>query len=298
MQIDNFLTYLRLNRHYSELTIQSYQTDLLQFENFLTQDDNDKSILDNDNLISTNAIRSWIMSLTESKISTRSINRKISSLRAYFRWVELNDLDFENPTLKIINPKTSYRKMSAIPENDMQTLLDSLRNEEDFIAFRNYLIILLLYATGIRQAELLSIKENDISLMLRQIRIVGKGNKERIIPLGEEIISKITKYINLKRRYNIEETTLFTDEKGKELSKFQLYSMVHKLLENIAISERSPHVFRHTCATHLVNEGANIMNVKSLLGHSSIQATEVYTHTTIEELKKEYKRSFDHNFNK
>ena len=298
MQIDNFLTYLRLNRHYSELTIQSYQTDLLQFENFLTKDDNDKSVLENDNLISTNAIRSWIMTLTESKISTRSINRKISSLRAYFRWVELNDLDFENPTLKIINPKTSYRKMSAIPENDMQTLLDSLRNEEDFIAFRNYLIILLLYATGIRQAELLSIKENDISLMLRQIRIVGKGNKERIIPLGEEIISKITKYIDLKRRYNIEETTLFTDEKGKKLSKFQLYSMVHKLLENIAVSERSPHVFRHTCATHLVNEGANIMNVKSLLGHSSIQATEVYTHTTIEELKKEYKRSFDHNFNK
>ena len=298
MQIDNFLTYLRLNRHYSELTIQSYQTDLLQFENFLTQDDNDKSVLENDNLISTNAIRSWIMTLTESKISTRSINRKISSLRAYFRWVELNDLDFENPTLKIINPKTNYRKMSAIPENDMQTLLDSLRNEEDFIAFRNYLIILLLYATGIRQAELLSIKEGDISLMLRQIRIIGKGNKERIIPLGEEIISKITKYIDLKRRYNIEETTLFTDEKGKKLSKFQLYSMVHKLLENIAVSERSPHVFRHTCATHLVNEGANIMNVKSLLGHSSIQATEVYTHTTIEELKKEYKRSFDHNFNK
>lgn len=298
MQIDNFLTYLRLNRHYSELTIQSYQTDLLQFENFLTKDDNDKSVLENDNLISTNAIRSWIMTLTESKISTRSINRKISSLRAYFRWIELNDLDFENPTLKIINPKTSYRKMSAIPENDMQTLLDSLRNEEDFIAFRNYLIILLLYATGIRQAELLSIKEGDISLMLRQIRIIGKGNKERIIPLGEEIISKITKYIDLKRRYNIEETTLFTDEKGKKLSKFQLYSMVHKLLENIAVSERSPHVFRHTCATHLVNEGANIMNVKSLLGHSSIQATEVYTHTTIEELKKEYKRSFDHNFNK
>lgn len=298
MQIDNFLTYLRLNRHYSELTIQSYQTDLLQFENFLTKDDNDKSVLENDNLISTNAIRSWIMTLTESKISTRSINRKISSLRAYFRWVELNDLDFENPTLKIINPKTSYRKMSAIPENDMQTLLDNLRNEEDFIAFRNYLIILLLYVTGIRQAELLSIKEGDISLMLRQIRIIGKGNKERIIPLGEEIISKITKYIDLKRRYNIEETTLFTDEKGKRLSKFQLYSMVHKLLENIAVSERSPHVFRHTCATHLVNEGANIMNVKSLLGHSSIQATEVYTHTTIEELKKEYKRSFDHNFNK
>lgn len=298
MQIDNFLTYLRLNRHYSELTIQSYQTDLLQFENFLTKDDNDKSVLENDNLISTNAIRSWIMTLTESKISTRSINRKISSLRAYFRWIELNDLDFENPTLKIINPKTSYRKMSAIPENDMQTLLDSLRNEEDFIAFRNYLIILLLYVTGIRQAELLSIKEGDISLMLRQIRIIGKGSKERIIPLGEEIISKITKYIDLKKRYNIEETTLFTDEKGKRLSKFQLYSMVHKLLENIAVSERSPHVFRHTCATHLVNEGANIMNVKSLLGHSSIQATEVYTHTTIEELKKEYKRSFDHNFNK
>jgi len=298
MQIDNFLTYLRLNRHYSELTIRSYRIDLLQFEKFLTLDDTDKSILEDDKLISTNAIRSWIMTLTETKITARSINRKISSLRAYFRWVEMNDLDFENPMTKIINPKISYRKMSALTEIDMQFLLNNQANEEDFISFRNYLIIVLLYATGIRQAELLSIKENDISLTLKQIRIVGKGNKERIIPIRDTIIEKITKYIALKRRYNIKEIALFTDEKGNKLSKFQLYSMIHKLLENIAISERSAHVFRHTCASHLVNNGADIVNVKNLLGHKSIQATEVYTHTTIEELKKEYKRSFEHNFNK
>ncbi len=298
MQIDNFLTYLRLNRHYSELTIRSYRIDLLQFEGFLTLDNTDKSILEDDKFISTNAIRSWIMTLTETKISSRSINRKISSLRAYFRWIEMNDLDFENPMIKIINPKISCRKMSALTEIDMQFLLNNQPNEEDFVSFRNYLIIVLLYATGIRQAELLSIKENDISLTLKQIRIVGKGNKERIIPICDAIIEKITKYIALKRRYNIEEIALFTNEKGKKLSKFQLYSMIHKLLENIAISERSAHVFRHTCASHLVNNGADIMNVKNLLGHKSIQATEVYTHTTIEELKKEYKRSFEHNFNK
>ena len=143
----------------------------------------------------------------------------------------------------------------------------------------------------------MAIEEKDISFEKKQLRILGKGNKERIIPIDSKLITDIIKYIDLKHRYNISESKLMVTKDGKPLSKYQLYALVHKLLENINVSERSAHIFRHTCATHLVNEGADIVNVKNLLGHSSLKATEVYTHTTVEQLKKEYKRSFEQNFN-
>ncbi len=297
MNIDEFLTYLKNRRNYSDLTLQAYESDLLQFENFLIKDDIDKAILNDDSQITVNSIRSWIMTLTESKVTARSINRKISSLKTYFRWRETLDKDFKNPMLKIIPPKMSKRKLAAITNDDMAILLQNRPNEDDFDAFRNYLIVEILYSTGIRQAELLGIDEKDISFSSRQLRVIGKGSKERIIPIDTKLINDILKYIDTKKRYNIEESKLMVTKKGKVLSKYMLYSIVHKLLENINVSERSPHVFRHTCATHLINEGADIVNVKNLLGHVSLKTTEVYTHTTIEELKKEYKRSFEHNFN-
>ncbi len=297
MNIDEFLTYLKNRRNYSDLTLQAYESDLLQFENFLIKDDTDKAILNDDSQITVNSIRSWIMTLTESKVTARSINRKISSLKTYFRWRETLDKDFKNPMLKIIPPKMSKRKLAAITNDDMAILLQNRPNEDDFDAFRNYLIVEILYSTGIRQAELLGIDEKDISFSSRQLRVIGKGSKERIIPIETKLINDILKYIDTKKRYNIEESKLMVTKKGKVLSKYMLYSIVNKLLENINVSERSPHVFRHTCATHLINEGADIVNVKNLLGHVSLKTTEVYTHTTIEELKKEYKRSFEHNFN-
>ena len=297
MNIDEFLTYLKNRRNYSDLTLQAYESDLLQFENFLIKDDIDKAILNDDSQITVNSIRSWIMTLTESKVTARSINRKISSLKTYFRWRETLDKDFKNPMLKIIPPKMSKRKLAAITNDDMAILLQNRPNEDDFDAFRNYLIVEILYSTGIRQAELLGIDEKDISFSSRQLRVIGKGSKERIIPIETKLINDILKYIDTKKRYNIEESKLMVTKKGKVLSKYMLYSIVNKLLENINVSERSPHVFRHTCATHLINEGADIVNVKNLLGHVSLKTTEVYTHTTIEELKKEYKRSFEHNFN-
>lgn len=200
--------------------------------------------------------------------------------------------------LKIIPPKTVMRKISSLSKDDMQKLLYKRPNEEDFTQMRNFLIIEILYATGIRQAELLGIDKNDIYFQNKQLRVIGKGNKERIIPIESKLIDDIVKYIDLKHRYNIKESKLMVTDKGKPLSKYQLYSIVHKLLENYNVTERSPHIFRHTCATHLMSNGADIVNVKNLLGHRSITATEVYTHTTIEELKKEYKNSFEQNFNK
>lgn len=171
-------------------------------------------------------------------------------------------------------------------EDDTEKLFSIKPNEEDFNEMRNYLILELLYSTGMRQAELLSLKETDINYNKDYLNVIGKGNKERIIPIGKKIITDLTKYIDFKRRLNISETALMVNKDGRKLSKYQLYSIVHKKLENYDVSEKSPHEFRHTCATHLVKEGADIINVKNLLGHTSLSATEVYINTTIEELKK------------
>ena len=297
MKTEEFLKYLKLHRNYSDLTVQSYESDLRQFEEFLFKDDNRPLDRDDDSLISVNVVRSWIMTMTENGITSRSINRKISALKSYFKWVQQNDTEFKNPMLKIIPPKMSKRKLSALSKDDIAGLLSARPDGSDFDAFRNFLITEILYATGIRQAELLAIEEKDISFENKQLRILGKGNKERIIPIDSKLITDIIKYLDLKHRYNISESKLMVTKDGKPLSKYQLYALVHKLLENINVSERSAHIFRHTCATHLVNEGADIVNVKNLLGHSSLKATEVYTHTTVEQLKKEYKRSFEQNFN-
>lgn len=297
MKVSEFLTYLKQRRNYSDLTIQSYESDLLQFESFLVNDDDGKMVLENDNLITVNAVRSWIITLTQQGLTARSVNRKISSLKAYFKWVEVNDADFKNPMLKIVSPKISQRKLVAITNSDIFNLLQQRPKEDDLECFRNYLIIEILYSTGIRQAELLKIEHQDISVKNKQLRVLGKGNKERVIPIGEKLMSDIMKYIELKYRFNISGNRLMTTKNGRQLSKYQLYSIVHKILEGVSVSVHSPHVFRHTCATHLVDNGANIVNVKNLLGHASLKATEVYTHTSIEQLKKEYRRSFEQEFN-
>ncbi len=298
VKIQKFLTYLEQRRNYSPHTITSYQTDLKQFDEFLYHDDKQNIDRNDDTKITPIAVRSWIMTLSESGVSSRSINRKISSLKAYFKWKEINDTGFKNPMLKIIPPKTSKRKLSAISLDDMTILVEKRPSEGDFDAFRNYIIMEILYATGIRRAEILSIKHSDISFNHKQIRIIGKGSKERFVPIGDKLIDDLIKYIALKQRYNIKESSLIVTKQGKPLTANQLYYIIHTMLKTYNVGERSPHVFRHTCATHLISNGADIINVKNLLGHTSLKATEVYTHTTIEELKKEYKRSFEQKFNK
>lgn len=283
-----FLKYLKQEKNYSDYTITSYKIDLTQFEEFLNriyEDEQEKEV-------NAKIIRVWLMELSEKGISSRSIYRKIATLRAYFRFIEKDDKDFINPMSKIIAPKMSKRKPVFIFEDDMQRLLSEKPKEDDFIEQRNYMIIEILYATGMRQGELLGLKDDDINLYDNEIKVFGKRRKERIIPIGQQLIDSITKYIDFKRRCDLRKDVFLVNKDNKPMSKKQLYDMVEKKLIGVNISKKSPHVFRHTCATHLINEGADINNVKNLLGHSSLSATEVYTHTTIEELKKEYKRSF------
>ncbi|MBQ9313084.1 MAG: tyrosine-type recombinase/integrase [Bacteroidales bacterium] len=294
MKTEEFLEYIKKERNYSDYTIRSYRIDLQQFISFI-KDVNAQELLP-DEEPSSKDIRLWLMQLKHDNISSRSINRKIATLRSYYRFLSLKYPEIfsqtGNPMAKIIAPKVAKRKISQVFEEDMQQLLEEVPNEDDFISFRNYFIIEILYCTGIRRSELLSLKNSDFNLQAKQIKVFGKGKKERIIPLGEKIIEHFIKYIGIKQRLNLNNEFLIVDEKNKVLSEYKLYYLVHKRLENINVGEKSPHVFRHTCATHLLNNGAEINNVKNLLGHTSLSATEVYTHTTIEQLKKEYKNSF------
>ena len=312
MNIEDFIIYLDKRIGYSKLTAQSYASDLYQFEKFLITDNEDVVPKENqeqlsnkdnnftveDKKIDVKTIRAWILTLSDKGISARSINRKITALRTYFRWVEKNDNTFSSPMIKIIMQRMSKRNPSFIRDDDMKYLLKESYIEDNFLQLRNHVIIELLFATGIRQAEMLSLRKDSFSFENKYIRVLGKRNKERIVPIGNKLIEDLIKYISFKQRLGIEEQLFWVDEQGKPMTKNQLYYLVHKKLSNYNVGERSPHVFRHTCATDLMKNGADIVDVKNLLGHTSLTATEVYTHATIEELKKEYKRSFEHKINK
>lgn len=291
MEIDNFLTYLSKSKNASKHTIVAYASDLHQFEQHLsclcqgnTEDKN----------IDLNIIRIWIMDMADKGITNRSIARKLTALRTYFFYKETVDKDTKNPMNKIVAPKIAKRKMSFISEQEIKKLLNEQYNEEDFLSLRDKLIIELLYATGVRRSELINIKQSDISFERECIKVMGKRKKERMVPVNKKIVADLIKYIDLKQRLNIKETVLFVDKKGKPMSVNSLYYMVHKKLENYDVNKKSPHVFRHTCATHLVGNGAELNNVKTLMGHASVATTELYTHTTLEQLKQEYKKAFQH----
>lgn len=291
MEIDNFLTYLSKSKNTSKHTIVAYASDLHQFEQHLSclcqGDTEDKNI-------DLNIIRIWIMDMADKGITNRSIARKLTALRTYFFYKETVDKDTKNPMNKIVAPKIAKRKMSFISEQEIKKLLNEQYNEEDFLSLRDKLIIELLYATGVRRSELINIKQSDISFERECIKVMGKRKKERMVPVNKKIVADLIKYIDLKQRLNIKETVLFVDKKGKPMSVNSLYYMVHKKLENYDVNKKSPHVFRHTCATHLVGNGAELNNVKTLMGHVSVATTELYTHTTLEQLKQEYKKAFQH----
>lgn len=289
MKVAEFLTYLEKQRDFSPCTIKSYETDLRQLAEKLQSLNNGEPFLQEPD---AKLIRVWLMDMADRGLSTRTINRKIIALRSYFKFLQHEDDTIENPMAKILAPKMSKRKMSFVHQDEMEKLLSAKPDENNFIEFRDYFIMEFLYATGMRKAELLSIKNNDFDFYAKQIRVLGKRRKERIIPLGEKILDDVVKYIDLKQRLGIKGKFLIVDKKGEAMSAGQLYYLINKKLKNCNVDEKSPHVFRHTCATHLLENGAEINNIKNLLGHVSLSSTEVYTHPTIEQLKEEYRHSF------
>jgi len=284
-----FLQYLQYEKNYSSHTVLSYNTDLIQFCNFL----NVELGQFNPNSVSSQQIQQWVLSLMSDDLSARSLSRKISTLKSFWHFLLARGYSKRNPTLKIILPKTKKPIPAFFKENEMNAALDDSLKPEDFEHVRNKLILETFYLTGIRLSELLNIEDKDIDLSNGTIRVIGKRNKQRIIPIDKSLINDIERYIALRNEsIDTFESYLFVRNNGKKMYPKMLYNIVHESMSEVSsLHKRSPHVLRHTFATSLLNGGADINAVKELLGHSSLSATQVYTHTSFEELYNIYKQA-------
>ncbi len=289
MILTQFIEYISAVRKYSPHTVKSYQTDLDQFAVFC-QEEFQQTIETADHIM----IRSWLVFLFEKGIKSRTANRKISSLRSFFKYLKQNKIREDNPFLKIVLPKQEKRLASFVEEDKMDLLLDKVFQENTFRERRDKLIIHLFYSTGIRQAELISLSLSGVDMHQMQLKVLGKRNKERIIPLSREILPDINQYLASREALPCEskESTFFIKENGKKLYPKLVYRVVNYYLSQVTtIKKKSPHVLRHSFATHMLNNGADLNSIKEILGHVNLSATQIYTHNTIKKLNTIYKNA-------
>lgn len=286
--LSQFLDYLTYEKRYSVHTITSYKNDLAQFFWFLNPQ-NEEFPIDE---VNYQQIRRWVSSLMDAKISPKSINRKLSSLKSFFKFLQRQEVITANPMSKITGPKIPKRLPVFVEEQPMQELLDGSYFEDDFKGLTDQLMINLFYQTGMRRSELANLKESDVDVSNASLKVLGKRNKERIIPISLGLVRNLEDYLQVKKELNISNPMLLVNENGKNLTESYIYSSVKKYLgKSTTLTKRSPHILRHTFATHLLNNGADINAVKDLLGHANLSATQVYTHNTIDKLKKSYKQA-------
>ena len=292
MEIKMFTEYLRLERRSSEHTVKSYETDLLQFRDFICG--NSKSISCSEYFTDRN-VRMWMMNLKENGLSSRSINRKLSSLKVFANYLKKVGKMDRNPMAKISSQKTSKRLPEFVDENDMNKMTAEDFYPEGFAGKRDEFMLELFYATGMRLSELINIKHLDFMPAERQVKVFGKRNKERICPLNDYIINRYNEYLEQKKQQGFDVSSqawlLVTDKGEKLYDKFVYRKITHYLGEVTSIDKKSPHVLRHTFATQMLNNGADLNSIKELLGHASLSATQVYTHNTFEKLKTVYKQA-------
>ncbi len=284
---DSFYLYIQLEKRFSAHTVAAYKSDLTQFGDFIS---NTYGIISYGE-VTFDMIRSWLASLIDSGLASRTVNRKLSSLKAYFRYLLKEELIAVNPVSKATSLSIPSRLPVYASVSEMETMLHLSEKENSFGLKRDLLIIEILYSTGIRLAELIGLKINDLDRSALTIKVTGKRNKQRIIPVSEELIVLIDEY--LKSRSEIARpgvSEIIVTDQGKKAYPVFIYRKVKHYLSLAGVrGVKSPHVLRHTFATHMLNEGADLNAIKELLGHSSLAATQVYTHNSIEKLKSIYK---------
>jgi integrase/recombinase XerC len=291
LPIEKFIRYIKLEKRYSDHTVTAYQNDLLAFQQFLDETlEEDYQLTD----INYQLIRSWILKLVNEGMENTSVNRKISTLKSFFKFQLRKRTIQSNPTQKIIAPKNKKRLPQFVSQTDMDKLFS--RSEyfsDDWVGCRNQLLIEMLYQTGMRTSELINLTHNHLDMNRGLIKVIGKGNKERYVPITAELRNLIDKYLSHSQNPSpADKDVFFITEKGNKMYPKLVYNTVRNCLDQITtIEKRSPHILRHTFATHLLNRGAELNTIKELLGHSNLSATEVYTHNSFEKLKDIYKHA-------
>lgn len=284
--VTDFVNYLNYEKHFSKHTVTAYQNDLFQFQKFISENFDTDEI----KIINHQMIRSWLVQLMNDKISARSVARKLTTLKTFYRFLLKENIVESSPMAKVQSPKIQKRLPVFVEETPMNILLDNIEFENNFEGVRDKLIINILYSTGIRLSELIGLKKLDVDSYNQQIKVLGKRNKERIIPITKELSDQIILYNQIKADEGFDNENLLVTSKGEKLYPKLVYTIVKKNLSFVtSIEKRSPHVLRHTFATHLLNKGADLNAIKELLGHANLSATQIYTHNSIERLKTIYK---------
>jgi integrase/recombinase XerC len=291
MHIDSFITYLKTERRYSSYTLRAYEKDLLQYFDFLGQSGQEQSTGDKEH----RQIRQWIVSMMEKGLSPRSVRRKASSLGSYYNYLVKKGIYTVSPLHKVTLPKTGKRLPGFIPEEKLNNLLDDFPFGDDFTGTRNRLIIELLYFTGMRRSELIWLTNSDVNTKDMTIKVSGKGNKQRIIPVGRSFLPALQGYTIVKAAEfgpALPEDPFFVTGSYKKVYPELVYRIVKKYISLVTPGRgRSPHLLRHSFATHMLDHGASLNSIKELLGHESLAATQVYTHNSLDKLKKIYKQA-------
>ena len=290
MMINQFLNYLRYERNSSPQPVQTYEESLREFESYISLRDSRLSL----QAVDADLIRDWMESLMDKGNTASTINKKLSALRSFYRFSLKRKLVEKDPAHGIVGPKKSKPLPQFLRESEMDHLLDRLEWDNNYKDVRARTILLLFYEAGLRRSELTGLNDVDIDFGSRQLKVTGKRNKQRIIPFGQELADALNQYLEARReQFGLRENSaLFLSDKGERMTGSQVYLIVHRYLTLVtSLKKRSPHVLRHTFATAMLNNGAGLESIKKLLGHESVDTTEIYAHTTFEQLKRIYKEA-------
>ena len=281
--VDKYHDYILKNRNYSVHTVQSYITDIKQYLDYL-EDSSTSYIPD------SKSLRKWVRSLMVNEISEKSIHRKVSAVKSFADYLFVSDEIDNEIALEIQLPKLKKRIPTYVKEREINQVLDSYELDVDnYPSSLEFIIFSSFYHTGMRRSELISLKESNLSIDNKELKVLGKGQKERIIPLSNEIVQQLERFLECKKSNQIKSDYVFCDPKGAQLREKWVYQVVKNILDQTFSDKKSPHVLRHSFATHLLQNGADMNSIKELLGHSSLAATQIYAHNDISQLKKIYK---------